>query len=284
MRKGKRALLQEKLMGYREKLVGVYYTAAEARKVLGLKDDEFQNWVKAGKVKRIEIPGRKQGVYSKHGIDLLAARIEAAVLAAREPEVRFAKAIVEEQWKEFELAVLNFGEGSSRFNEKRRELLEKNPDMSYYLYDGDVMVGSINMVPIDADGIAQFKVGERGWLLGEHVIGFEPGHTLDVIVIDMLTTPLAPSTRRMHYAMHLLFGLAEHLLVWGSQGIEIAHVYACGGTPQGRRILTTAGFTYTGEPRPGRFMYTLDVSASKLNILEPYKSALGDYKRKHVGE
>lgn len=267
-------------MGFKEKLAGAYYTAAEARSVLGLRQDEFHNWVRADKIRKVMLPGRKQGVYSKREVDMLAAKIESAVLAVlREDGLRFRKATLEEQEKEFRLAVLNFGEGTTRFHDKRRELLEKNPDMSYYLYDNDSMVGSINVVPIDHEGIAQFKQGERGWLLGDHVVQYEPGKPLELIIIDLITSPLVPSNMRTQYALHLFFGMANVLENWGKQGVQIANIYACGGTSQGRRLLETAGFTYLGEPKPGRHMYELDVMASKLHILEPYKNALADWYR-----
>src|SRR5258707_11678793 len=49
-----------------------YYTAREARAVLGLSDYKFQNEVKAGRIPAKKIPGRKQNIYLKRDIDVLA--------------------------------------------------------------------------------------------------------------------------------------------------------------------------------------------------------------------
>lgn len=268
-------------MGLREKVSGTYYTASEARTRLGLNDDTFQGWVRSDKLRKIILPGRKQGVYAKRDVDLLAARIEAAVLADQKPDIQFMKATPETQANEFELAVMNFGEKTSRFNEKRRELLQKNPDTIFLLYDAEFVVGSIDLVPLMPEAIPLFKNGERGWDLIDYVDQYTPGKPVEAVIIDMMTTTMAPANRQMQYAMHLLFGLADQLAEWGRKGIDITHVHACGGTPDGRRILKTAGFTFLGEPKPGRFMYSLEVSTSKLSILAPYRAALEEYKRKH---
>jgi hypothetical protein len=259
-----------------EKLSELYYTAAEARSRLGMTRDAFNHYVKTGAIPKTQIIG-KHAHYAKRDIDALAMNIAAAMLAAQAPDIAFRKAALEEQGKEFELAVLNFGEPTKRFHPNRYNLLVKNPDMSYYLYDHEHMVASINVVPLDTEGIAKFKVGERGWLLGEHVEQYEPNRPLELIIIDFMTTPLAPANRRTQYAMRLFLGLGKLLEEWASRGIEIENVYACGGTPQGRKLLETAGFHKIGE-FGARHIYELNVSQSDIHLLAAYKRALAEYK------
>jgi hypothetical protein len=259
-----------------EKLSELYYTAAEARKKLGMTRDAFNYYVKTGAIPRTTIVG-KHAHYAKRDIDTLAMNIAAAMLAAQAPDITFKKATLDDQEKEFELAVLNFGEFTKRFHPNRYNLLIKNPDMSYYLYDREHMVASINVVPLSTEGIAKFKVGERGWLLGDYVEQYEPGKPLEVIIIDFMTTPLAPANRRTQYAMRLFFGLGKMLEEWAIRGIEIANIYACGGTPQGRKLLETAGFHKIGE-YGARWIYELNVSRSDIHLLAAYKRALAEYK------
>jgi len=261
-----------------DRISEVYYTAAEARGRLGLTEAAFQAWVKAKKVNKIILPGKKQGMYSKREIDMLVASIDAATLLERLP-LHFEKATLGTQSDEFKLAVLNFGEGTQRFNEKRIELLKKNPDMSYYLYDGRFMVASINFVPLSHDAILMFKQGERGWLLGDYIEQFAPGHPLECIIIDFMTTPLVPENRRKLYAQRLLLGLGSVFVEWAKQVVEIASIYACGGTPYGRQILENAKFTYLGEPRTNRHIYELDIAKSSLKVLEPYKEILEQHRK-----
>ncbi len=259
-----------------EKLSDLYYTAIEARKKLGMTRDAFNHYVKTGAIQKTTIVG-KHGHFAKRDIDALAMNIAAAMLAAQAPDITFKKATLKDQEKEFELAVLNFGEQTKRFHPYRHNLLASNPDMSYYIYDREHMVASINVVPLRHEGIVKFKDGERGWFLGEYVEQYEPDRPLEVIIIDFMTSPLAPANRRTQYAMHLFFGLGRLLEEWGKQGIDIVSIHACGGTPQGRRLLETAGFSKIGE-FGARHIYEVIVDDTNLNLLAAYKKAIEDYK------
>jgi hypothetical protein len=258
-----------------EKLSDLYYTAIEARKKLGMTRDAFNHYVKTGAIQKTKIVG-KHGHFAKRDIDALAMNIAAAMLAAQAPEVTFKKATLDDQENEFDLAVLNFGEQTKRFNVYRHDLLLANPEMSYYAYDRDRLVASINVTPLQHTGILKFKDGERGWLLGEYVERFVPDKPLEVIIIDFMTTPLAPANRRTQYAMHLFFGLSRLLEEWGKQGIIIESIYACGGTPQGRHLLETAGFSKIGE-FGARHIYEVQVEHANLNLLSAYKAQLTEY-------
>ena len=55
-----------------------YYTAREARAVLGLNEHTFQTWVKTGRITRTKLPGMGQGVYLKREIDRKARLLESA--------------------------------------------------------------------------------------------------------------------------------------------------------------------------------------------------------------
>ncbi len=261
-----------------ERLSDLYYTGEEARKKLGMTRDAFNHYVRKGVIKKVMIIG-KHGHYTKRDIDMMAQSIDAAMLAAQASEIQFKKATLQDQDKEFELAVLNFGEQTKRFHEYRRQLLTINPDISYYIYDHEHMVASIDIVPLEHAGIVRFMEGERGWLLGEYVRQFVPGEPLEVIIIDMITTTLVPMDKRNRYAMRLLLGMTDVLETWGKQGVEIAKLYANGGSVYGRRLLETAGFAKLGERENNRIIYELDIVASDLQMLRPYKEALARYKQ-----
>jgi hypothetical protein len=266
----------------KDKISELYYTATEARTKLGMTRDAFNHYVKTGVIQKTTIIG-KHGHYAKRDIDVLAMNITAALLAAQAPAITFKKATLEDQEKEFELAVLNFGEFTKRFHPNRHDLLVKNPDMSYYVYDREHMVASINIVPLNHEGIEKFKVGERGWFLGDYVEQYTPNKSLELIIIDFMTTPLAPANRRTQYAMHLFFGLGKLFEEWGKQGIDVVNVYACGGTPQGRKILETAGFHKIGE-YGSRHIYEVHVDTTDIHLLAAYRQAITEYKAIHDRE
>lgn len=210
--------------------------------------------------------------------ELLAISIASAMLSVQTSDTQFKKATIEDQEKELELAVLTFGKKAKAFHDNRRKFLKINPDMSYYLYDREHLVASINMLPLKHEGIVKFREGVRGWLLGEYIEQYIPGKPLEIIIIDMMTTPLVPPDRRTQYAMHLFFGLIKKLVEWGKQGIEIERVLANGGTLEGRRLLETAGFAKLGEKAENRIIYELEIATSDLNMLTPYKNALDEQK------
>jgi hypothetical protein len=261
----------------------VYYSATQARKKLELTEDAFQGWIKAKKVNKVVLPGRKQGVFLKREIDEIVFKIEAAILSAhKQHEYVYRTATVDDLDAENELAKLIFGESAvvPETVDAVQKFVETNPNISHHLYDHGRLVASINCVPLAHEGILKFKQGIRGWLLGEYIEQFVPDKPLECIIIDLLSTPLAPWDQREEYAMHLLRNFSRTLKHWGAQGVEIVSVHACGGTPQGKQILDKAGFTSLGK-RNGRVIYELIVENATTPLLKPYKVALAEYKQEH---
>lgn len=259
-----------------DRLPDLYYTAEQARMRLGMTKDAFQHYVKTGLIKRTNVVGR-YGHYSKRDIDYMAMAITAALLAAQTSNITFQQATKETLEKELELAVLCFGEQTKNFHDLRRAFFERNPAMFYHVLDHDHLASSINIVPLRHEAIPMFLEGERGWHLGEYIDDFTPGKSHELIIIDMMSTPLVPMNRRTQYAMHLFTGLSRTLESWGRQGVEIFSVHANGGTLEGIRLLETAGFTRVAD-HGKRLIYELFVENSDLRILEPYKKAYAQWQ------
>lgn len=269
-----------------KKLPSTYYTAQQARQVLGITEHAFQAWIRAGKITKYMLPGRKQGAYLKSEIDDLALHIEISILAGakRAEQLTFRKATLDDLEDELELAFLNFGARAitPEAQALRRAFLETNPDMTYHLYHHTRLAASLNLVPLEHAAIEEFKQGKRGWLFPlSSIRQFEPGQPLECIIIDFMTTTNAPPDQRERYAAHLLRGVAGVLRSWGEHGVEIVSVHAAGTTPEGRRILKNAGFQELGEPVPNRVIYELDISQSDLKLLRIYKEALATWKQEH---
>ena len=264
-----------------EQLPDLYYTPEQARKKLGITRDAFNHYVKKGTIKKTTILG-KHGHFVKRDIDLLAKTISSAMLAALTPHPQFRRATVDEQEDELELAVLTFGEKARVFHESRHHILLKNPETSYTVYEDKYMVACVNGIPLQYEGIRKFKEGEAGWLLEDYVEQFVPGKPLEIVILELMTTPLVSLNLRRHYAMHLLFGIAHQLTQWGRQGVDIVSIYAEEGTPTGKQLLEKAGFTSVAQRGNNRTVYQLNVKASNLHVLKPYKDALAKYQREHT--
>ena len=261
-----------------------YYTAREARAVLGLNEHTFQTWVKTGKVTRTKLPGMGQGVYLKREIDRKARLIESAMFLDISKDLDFKPATLPEVDDEIHLAHLIYGKRvlKPEAQRARRQLVESNPESTWHLYDRDMLAASLNIVPLDHEAIEEFKQGKRGWLFvgTPHIKQFAPGEPLEIIVIDFMTSPAVPPEKRNFYGQVLLRELANTTLrTWGARGVEISKVYACGSTDSGRRLLRNRWFTELGEPAPGRVIFELpDVLHSDFHLLAPYQEAFNSHR------
>ncbi|GHO44915.1 helix-turn-helix domain-containing protein [Ktedonospora formicarum] len=267
------------------KIKDLYYTAGEARKVLDLSDDKFQYWVKAGRIEKVLLPGRKQYLYPKQSVDKLARRIEAAIIADVPEGLIYRKAAIEDLEEEFRLSYLIFGKAAHTVA-TRRNFLEHNPDVDYHLYDHNDLVAFINIIPFKQEAIQSFMQGQlRGKDLDVRDIEpFVPGQPLECIVMEMATTPTVPPARRTLYGTQLLMGLSETFREWGEQGIIVTKLHGTSSTPTGIRIMQSAGFKVVeqlGIDRGSeRLAFELDIVKSDAKILKGYHEALKN-RRSH---
>jgi hypothetical protein len=273
-----------------------YYTAAEARKALGLNDNTFQTWVKTKRINRIMLPGHGKGVYLKSEIDGKVAQIQAALFFDEAKNLKYRQATISDMDAENQLSHLVFGKSAvtPQAIELTRRLARVSPESTYHLYDRNLsscsgLAASINFVPLNHDAIIEFIAGKRGWLFGEESIGkFEAGKPLECIIIDFLSNPCVPPEQRTTYAQTLLMKfIGITLQQWGEKGVEIAKIYANGGTREGMKLLETAGgkvinvATHELYPKRKRTIYEVDVTASDKQFLQPYKRALERWKQQH---
>lgn len=268
-----------------ERVPELYYTAAQARAVLGLNEHTFQTWIKTGRILRTKLPGMGHGLYLKREIDRIAYTIEATMALEITKDVEYKAATPNEIKGEIHLAHLIYGKRvlSPEAQRARHRLIKINPEATWYLYDKEVLAASINIVPLVPSAIREFKQGKRGWLFGpESIRQFIPGEPLECIIIDLMSTPAVPPEKRRAYALILLREFAVVTLKqWGARGVEIGKLYACGSTEDGRRLLRHSDFIELGEPVPGRVIFELDIWAPtpKLaRLLQPYKDALAAYQ------
>lgn len=273
-----------------EEVSRYYYTAQQAMRKLGMDRDRFNYIVKTRNIQRVPFLGG-YGYYKKSEIDNVIEEINAFLVAGGKPIYSYRTATLDTLDDEIELAALNFTrKRAERTKEARIRFLQANPEMTHYLYYDNLIVASMNLIPFTHDAIEEFRKGKRGWLFDTSKIEqFEPGHRLECVIIDMMTTTKVIPEQRYRYAAYLLKDFARNTLVeWGKRGVDIATVDACAGTIDGERILRQAEFEQIGvlecENRgeaEERNMYHLDADKSRLALLRPYKEALAQWKREH---
>ncbi len=265
-----------------EQIAKHYYTAKEAQERLGMNRDKFNYIIKTRKIERVPFLGG-YGYYKKSEIDNLADEIELFLLIGETAELQYRTATLDDLDDEINLAALNFGRKRAEATREARErFLRANPEITHYLYSDDHMVAAINLVPLTHDAILEFREGKRGWLFdANHINRFEPGHRLECIIIDMMTTTKVTLDQRHRYASYLLRDFVHTTLNdWAERGVDISTIDACGGTEDGERILQRAGFEYLGK-RDDRDMYRLDIDTSNLPLLKAYKETLDKWKQQH---
>lgn len=268
------------VMKLNKELAKLYYTAAEARKELGLDEEAFQYWVRKGRIRKVVLPGRAQGVYSRKEVNEMRDQINATIVA-EQIGIEFRKATVDDIEQEARLAHLVFGAKAEAI-EERKAFLERNPHIDYHLYDQGILVAYITIVPMKLEAIESFLRGKMGaWLINpDNIEQFTHGEPRECLIIDMVTTPNAPPLRRTTYGSKLLTGLMRTLADAGRKGVNITNIYAASDTPQGIRILRNAGFEELYESRKGRFAFKLDITTSKEKILKEYQAALEEWKER----
>ncbi len=265
------------------KLAEFYYTAAEARKVLGVDQDTLQYWGKSERIKRTYLPGRKQAVYSKKEINEMARKIEAATLIEKAEGLEFRKATIDDLEEEYKLARIIFGRNAdtSEIRKGKQSFLKKNPDSNYHLYDHGNFVGCIHIVPLKHEAIITLLQKRiPAWTLDtSNIQPFTSQEPIECFLLDMLTIPGVEPNKRSFYAGRMLVHLAEAMEEWGRQGVQITKLYGMSRTPSGIRILKSAGFNILEEQEDGRITFELDVGTSDERLLRGYKEALEQWKK-----
>jgi hypothetical protein len=263
-------------------LAEFYYTAAEARKKLGVDESTFQYWGKEERINRVYLPGRKQPVYSRKEIDDLAHEIEAAVIVERAKGTEFRLATVKDLEEENQLAQLVFGRAAGAM--PRKQYLENSPESDYHLYDQGKLVAYVTIYPLKSEAITRFMQGEiRGWQIDpDDFEELTPGKPIELLVMDMVTTPTAPPQKRAEYGRLMIANLLRVLRSWGEKGVEISRFYAVGGTSNGQHLLESAKFTREEGRRigTGRIPYELDVTSSDAKWLRGYTEAFAQWKQR----
>src|SRR5439155_1484161 len=115
----------------------LYYTAKQARDILGLNENTFQTWVKTKRVNRTVLSGHGQGLYLRSEIDSKAAQIQAALFFDESQDLEYRQATISDMDAENQLSYLIFGKRAvtPQAVELTRRLARISPESTYHLYD-----------------------------------------------------------------------------------------------------------------------------------------------------
>src|SRR2546428_103949 len=134
------------IMQNRKKAPVGFYTAKEAIATIGIPQSSFYHLVKAGTIKNVVLPGRKEAFYSKQEIDRYARAIHAYLEKFSDETMYFNIALAEDIPEIRELVAANCGGLAHTVPQEVMEAwTRKNPEALHVLRRGSEIVGYVSM-------------------------------------------------------------------------------------------------------------------------------------------
>jgi hypothetical protein len=252
-----------------------YYSAREARQLLGINVGAFYYLIDTGKIKKLTPPGRKQGFYSKHQIERLAGKRLKCVTDEEQPGSSFINATLNDIHEEYELAALML-DGSARYGVPLCEAwLRKNSAVNFIVRDQGRLVAFMHVLPVKQETIKRWLSGEiREWeISAADVLLYTPEISVECIIMSMVTISDVDEQERRQYGMRLIRGFLHFLQHLARQDITITRFYAIGTTPEGIAILKRAEFEERGQVGK-RVVFELNPLTSDTRMAKAYRAVL----------
>jgi hypothetical protein len=255
-----------------DKISEQYYTAKDARAVLGLNENTFQTWVKTGKIKRIKLPGRGQGMYEKRDIDALALAMH-MMLELKERLV-FSKSTPGDQVEEMDIGIRNFGSELITPLPERIAFQQKNEFTFWSLKIEGRVVGYASLfrfLPQFLDALLTGRHIERDITVKE-VLPFTRLEAFNLYIDVMAIDPQLPHHLRHLYAGVIVSRLADVLLDLRANGYLIEALYTVTATQEGDNLVKKLGFhLMSGKSlAPGRVAYEFRLDEQGLKHLKSF--------------
>lgn len=254
------------------------YTAKEAQQKIGVPQSSFYNLVRAGTIKGVILPGRKEAVYPAAEIDRYARAIHAYIDQFNEEKWSFGLALAADIE---EIRVL-VGAASGGYEhaipaEVMIAWTRKNPEALHILRRGASIVGYVSMFPLPLETILKRMSNEyRNRALPiDDIQPYTPGKPLKLYIAETVVNPHEDTHKRA--AARLISEMARYLLDLARQGIVIEEIYAVGTSSFGIRICRSLGMTALDMPeatREDRIPFVLNVEQSQDRIIKAYWKAL----------
>jgi hypothetical protein len=249
-----------------------YYTAAEARKVLGLTEHSFQYWVKAGRITKEMLPGRKQGAYPKRDIDALALAM--SQIFEQDTRLVFSRSTPGDQVEEMDIGIRAFGSEFITPLPERIAFQQKSEFTFWSLKASGRVVGYVSIFrfpPVFLDDLLTGKRIEREITVKE-VLPFTLGEPFNVYIDVMAVDPRLQHNLRNFYAGVIASRFANVILNLRANGYQIETLYTVTATPEGDHLVQHAGFhLMDGKSQaPGRLAYEFALDEPGIERLKSF--------------
>lgn len=263
-----------------------FYTAREAQQRLGINENSFYYLVRKGTIKKVTLPGKKQGVYPKSEIDDFAASIKTLIEQYERDTSVFEPATAEDLPAEVEIDMSLYGSRGTTPLEARLARLQANSQGNYVLKNSGKIVGHISFYPVETTTLKAIISGElHGAVPLDKILPFVQGQPLEVFIFIASVKPGFPPNVARSYGQRLIAGAVRVFRQLGERGIEITNIYATSRTSMGIRLCRKLGMKE--EPvanERGRFRFSLNVQTSTSLLVDEYREGLAEYNRMHHQE
>lgn len=265
-----------------------YVTATDAMKIIGNK--MLYKYVASGSIKQYGTDLSKHKYYRLSEVEAVRDSLQ-AFYGEQEATVKlsdklkghylqFAQATPDDMEGVYAVASKLFEHTTSA--DARKPLIARCPIGNYIVRDNGVIVAYIHIQPLKHDRLMAFMDGViRGWqITAEDLECFTPGQTIEVL-IKSVGSYHEDNAIRLAYMQRLLNGVSREIEELGKQGIIIPTIYATSDTPTGIAMSLHAKMQALGKMKHSdgkRFAFKLDIAASDLPLLKPYKTALAEYR------
>jgi len=266
-------------MQNRKKAPAGMYTAREAIAKIGVPSTNFYKLVKAGTIKGVTLPGRKEAFYSKIEIDRYARAIQSYIDQYNEQTLTFSLAIKEDIPEIRDIVAEAVGGYERTIPQEILEAwIRKNPESIHVLHRGAEIIGYISILPLPLDTIMDRLAGKlmNRTIPIDDIQPFAPNKTLILYIAEAAAKQSLPNRLRiggklMEEAMNFLINLAQQ------QKTIAKEIYAVGTTPFGIRACRSLGFEELNIPegtRADRIPFKLNIENSQSLLVNRYRKAI----------
>jgi hypothetical protein len=250
-----------------------YYTASQARQVLGVTEGMFYNFIRNGDLEGTSLPGRKQSLYEKSKVDQLARELRVFVATRQKNTSVFARATKEDVPEYAKISDDLFG---AHFDVTRQiDWMNKNPDICYVVKNEGKVVGCVLMLPLSPEKIERILREEEFALdIETREVGeFVPGKPVHLYVASICVVPGVTLAEKRAYGARLIAGLMHVLINLGRKGIILETIVARSSKPDGIRLLRGMGLTEIPSIT-NKHNFIIEVEKSGIKEIMQYKQAL----------
>jgi hypothetical protein len=246
-----------------------YYTASEAQQKLGFSKAVFFRKVKQGIIRKIVLPGMKQGVYPRRDIDALTLSMQ--TVFEQFQNISFGPSTIADQMEEIELGIRAFGRDFITPLPERIAFQQKSEFTFHSLKAHGHVVGYFSIFHLPPLFLEQLLVGtkiERDITLNE-VVPFTRLKSFSIYIDVLVVDSLLPQHQQSLYA-GLLISHMLHLFVFlRKNGYLIEKVYTITTSKETDALTKRVGFCRLSHKSlsPGRVAWELTLNEASISQL-----------------